>query len=78
MKSFGGRWGNRLALRIPRDIAPRTRLTAEVDVELVTKADRFFVRWSAPHCDLSGRLAGLRPSNRPEEIAMGPALGEEL
>ncbi len=71
-------WGNRLALRIPRDLAAKSRLTAGVGGEPATKSDDFVVRRSAPNYDLSVLLAGVRPGNRPEEIATRPALGKEV
>ena len=65
------RWGNRLALRIPRDLTAKSRLTSGVGGEPATKSDDFVVRRSAPNYDLSVLLAGVRPGNRPEEIATG-------
>ena len=49
-----------------------------LDLEKATKSDDFVVRRSAPNYDLSVLLAGVRPGNRPEEIATGPALGKEV
>ena len=65
------RWGNRLALRIPRDIAAKSRLTAGVGGEPATKSDDFVVRRSAPNYDLSVLLAACVPrrSRRDERWA---------
>ena len=78
MKTSVARWGNSLALRIPRGVALKSRLAEGVDVELAVKAVGFTVRRSAPNYELSELLAGVRPSNRHAEIAAGPAQGGEV
>ena len=78
MKTSVARWGNSLALRIPRSVAAKSRLTEGVEVELAAKADGLVVRRSAPSYSLSALLAGVRPSNRHVEISTGPARGGEI
>ena len=78
MKTSVARWGNSLALRIPRGVAAKSRLTEGVEVELAAKADGFVVRRSAPNYDLAALLSQVRPSNRHGEIATGPARGKEV
>ncbi|MBI5770669.1 MAG: AbrB/MazE/SpoVT family DNA-binding domain-containing protein [Verrucomicrobia bacterium] len=78
MKTAVARWGNSLALRIPRDVAEKSRLTEGVEVELAAKADGFVVRRRAPSYELSALLAGVRPVNRHAEIATGAARGGEV
>lgn len=77
MKTSVARWGNSLALRIPRGVAAKSRLAEGVEVELAAKPDGFVVRRSAPSYSLSALLAGVRPSNRHAEISAGPARGGE-
>ena len=77
MKTSVARWGNSLALRIPRGVAVKSRLAEGVEVELAAKSDGFVVRRSAPSYELSALLAGVRLSNRHAEIAPGPARGGE-
>jgi antitoxin MazE len=78
MKTSVARWGNSLALRIPRGVAAKSRLAEGVEVELAAKADGFVVRRSAPTYSLSALLAGVRPANRHAETDAGPARGGEV
>jgi antitoxin MazE len=77
MKTSVARWGNSLALRIPRDVAAKSRLAEGVEVELAAKPDGFVVRRSAPNYDLSDLLRGVRAKNRHAEIATGQPTGHE-
>jgi antitoxin MazE len=78
MKTSVARWGNSLALRIPRGVAVKSRLAEGVEVELAAKPDGFVVRRSAPSYSLSTLLDGVRPSNRHAEVATGGARGGEV
>lgn len=78
MKTSVARWGNSLALRIPRGVAAKSRLVEGVEVELAAKADGFTVRRSAPSYDLKDLLAEIRPRHLHREIDSGPALGREV
>ncbi len=77
MKTSVARWGNSLALRIPRGVASKSRLAEGVEVELSAKADGFVVRRSDPSFELSTLLAGVRPANLHGEVPAGPARGRE-
>jgi antitoxin MazE len=78
MKTSVARWGNSLALRIPRGVAVKARLAEGDEVELAAKADGFFVRRSAPSYALGDLLAAVRPTNRHAEAPTGPARGGEV
>ena len=78
MKTSVARWGNSLALRIPRGVASKSRLAEGVEVELAAKADGFVVRRSEPSFELASLLAGVRSANRHKEIPTGPARGGEV
>ena len=78
MKTSVARWGNSLALRIPRGVAAKSRLAEGVEVELAAKADGFVVRRSAPSYDLAGLLSKVRAQNRHAEFETGPARGGEV
>ncbi len=77
MRTSVARWGNSLALRIPRDVAIQSRLVEGVEVELAVKSDGFVVRRSGPSYVLADLLAGVRSGNRHAEVATGPARGGE-
>jgi antitoxin MazE len=78
VKTSVDRWGNSLALRIPRAVAAKSRLVEGVEVELAAKGDGFVVRRSAPSYTLAELLSGVRPNNRHAEIATGRARGGEV
>ena len=78
MKTSVARWGNSLALRIPREVAAKSCLAEGDKVELAAKPDGFTVRRSAPHFALADLLAKVRTQNRHAEVDSGPALGREV
>ncbi len=77
MKTSVARWGNSLALRIPRAVVEKSRLAEGIEVELAAKSDGFVVRRSAPSYALSTLLAGVKAGNRHGEIKAGAVRGGE-
>ncbi|HET6342106.1 MAG TPA: AbrB/MazE/SpoVT family DNA-binding domain-containing protein [Gemmatimonadota bacterium] len=78
MRTRIGRWGNSLAVRIPKDLAEEARLEVETAVELSVKGDRLVVepapeRWALP--DLLNRVT---KENLHEEVDIGPPVGREV
>jgi antitoxin MazE len=74
------KWGNTLAVRIPaayaREIGMSENGQAELSIEhgtLVLKP-----RHAVPYFDLDEVIARITEDNRHEEIAAGPAVGEEF
>ena len=78
MRTRVQKWGNSLALRIPKSFAAETRLEQEalVDVSLVD-GKLVVAPVPAPAFTLELLLAGVTPENRPQEIETGPAAGQE-
>ena len=76
METRVARWGNSLALRIPRTVADRLGLGEGRAVELTVEADRLVVQARCVEPSLDELLAGITPENLPAGFDDGP-LGEE-
>jgi antitoxin MazE len=70
------RWGNSLALRIPRPVADALHLTEGRPVELLVEEDRLVVRPRGRY-RLDDLLAGITPENLPESSFDDRPVGEE-
>lgn len=73
------RWGNSLALRIPKPLADEVGLKANSPVQL-SLHDRqlIIVPMPIPAFDLEALLAQVTDSNRHAEVLTGPAVGSEV
>ena len=72
------RWGNSLALRIPKPVAEQAGLGQGGLVELDVEAGALRVRRVAPPAyTLDALLAGVTDENRHAETESGGAVGEE-
>ena len=73
------KWGNSLAVRIPKAFAHEVGLKQDGEVEISVEKGRLVVVPAvAPSYDLDELLAGIRPSNLHEETDWGPAVGKEV
>lgn len=73
------RWGNSLALRIPKAIAEELRLAENSDVELSLQEGSLIV--SPPRrkrYKLDELVAGVTPENRHKEMDWGVDIGREV
>ena len=72
------KWGNSLALRIPKSFAEQARLSEGTDVDLVIEGERLIVRAvRAPKHTLDRLLAGITKRNLHREVDTGESLGLE-
>jgi antitoxin MazE len=72
------RWGNSLAIRIPKPIAEQVGLKQGGVVDLEVEADALSIRPVAPpKYALADLVEGITEENRHQEIETGAALGEE-
>ena len=71
------RWGNSLAIRIPKPFASQAGLSEDTDVEIVLKGDHIVISPAKKQWKLDKLLAGISPSNRHREIEWGTPTGEE-
>ncbi len=78
MKARVQKWGNSLALRIPKPFAEEARLAEESVVNItVVKGKLVVASVSEPRITLSKLLAGISEKNLHGEVVTGPAIGTE-
>jgi antitoxin MazE len=79
MKTRVQKWGNSLALRIPKSFAEEVGLQADAAVELSLEEGRLIVQpITPPPLTLDQLLAGITDENLPGEWNTGPAVGKEV
>ena len=79
MKTKIQKWGNSLALRIPRALAADANVRVGSTVELTLDEGRLVVEpESEPRYELGGLLAGVRRSNIHGEVVTGGPAGREV
>lgn len=79
MKTRVQKWGNSLALRIPKSFAAEAGLHADVAVELSLVEGRLVVQPITPQpLTLEELLRGVTDENLPGEWETGPAVGKEV
>jgi len=73
------KWGNSLALRIPKAFADELHLDEEAAVELTLRDGQLLVSpRMAPRFRLDDLLAEIRDDNLHPEVDMGPTVGKEI
>ena len=73
------KWGNSLALRIPKSFAVEAGLKPEATVELSLVKGKLVVERVAPRpLTLEQLLSGVTDQNLPGEWDIGPAVGKEV
>jgi antitoxin MazE len=78
MKTMVQRWGNSLALRIPKAFAEEISVREGDEVEMNIAKGRLVVAPRPPRdYRLADLVAGIRPSNLHAEIATGGPQGKE-
>ena len=79
MKTRVQKWGNSLALRIPKSFAEEAGLRANGTVDLSLVAGTLVVQSVAPQpVSLGELLRGVTKDNLPGEWDTGPAIGKEV
>lgn len=79
MKTRVQKWGNSLALRIPKSFAAEVRLAEDTPVELSLVEGKLIVRPIAPPpLTLDELLQGVTEENLHGEWDTGPAVGREV
>ena len=79
MKTAVRRWGNSLALRIPRAYAAESRISEGSQVELTLKSGSLVVRpVLRKRHSLARLLKRVTPSNRHQSISTGISVGQEV
>ena len=79
MKSRVRKWGNSLALRIPRSFAEEVGFQVDAPVELSLVEGKLVVQALPPQpLTLEQLLDGITDDNLPGEWDTGPAVGKEV
>jgi antitoxin MazE len=79
MRTRVQKWGNSLALRIPKAFALEVGLEQDGEVELSVEKGRLVVVPPVTQSyTLDELLAGVRPSNLHKETDWGPPVGKEI
>lgn len=79
MRTKVQKWGNSLALRIPKAVAELVGLTEGREVELVVEDARLVVKTTREHrYTLEELLAQVTDENRHDEVDWGPPVGNEV
>jgi antitoxin MazE len=71
------RWGNSLALRLPKAVAEQVGVSEGSAVELVVHQGRLTLR-ALRRYRLDDLLSQVRPGNRHGEVPVGPRRGREV
>ena len=71
------KWGNSLAVRIPRSVAADTGLREGSEVDVVAQDGSVRIQPLNPRFDLSDLVRGIKPANRHGEIGFGSKQGGE-
>ncbi|MHC1763567.1 MAG: AbrB/MazE/SpoVT family DNA-binding domain-containing protein [Verrucomicrobiia bacterium] len=79
MKATIQKWGNSLALRLPKSLADETQIREGSKVELVRTPDGVLIKARRrPRYRLSDLLADVTPENLHAETGWGPSVGREV
>lgn len=78
MKTKIQKWGNSLAVRIPKPVAEEIGFTSESDVEMSLQHGSLVLTPTRRSYSLKDLVKGITPANRHEEIDLGPPMGREL
>ena len=78
MKTRVQKWGNSLALRIPKSFASEVGLKSDSPVEVTAEDGKLVITPVAKHqLTLKQLLAKVTPENLHHEVETGPAIGNE-
>jgi antitoxin MazE len=78
MRAAISKWGNSLALRLPKSLAEDAGLSEGTMVDLHLDGDRLVIAPSRPKYRLAELLAEHKQGHRHEETDWGKAEGEEV
>ena len=76
MRARVSKWGNSLAIRLPRAAVETLRLQTGAPVNVSIEGDRIEIRAAQPRYNLDELLAQITPGSEPEVIDVVP-VGEE-
>lgn len=71
------RWGNSLAVRLPRHVAKAAGLREGDGVDIHSEDSVVIIRRAKPHYDIDDLVAGITPENVHPAVDWGAAVGRE-
>ena len=71
------RWGNSLAIRLPKNIAAELQLKEDSTVDLTIEGGRIVLTPTRPKYDLAELVAGIQPNTLHSETDWGEPVGKE-
>ena len=77
MRTRAQKWGNSLAVRIPKAIAAEAGVAEKDDLEMQVVGDVIQIRRCRPEPSLEELLAGVTPDNQHGEADFGTPQGRE-
>ena len=78
MRAKVQKWGNSLAVRIPKPVALEVGLRADADVEMSVQQGSLVLAPTRREYSLEELVKGITPQNRHEETDFGPPVGREI
>jgi len=78
MKTVVQKWGNSLALRIPKTMAEHIKVKEGASVDIREDGDTLFIRPSKTKLTLKELLAKVKPENLHGETITGHVVGKEV
>ena len=78
MKTTVQKWGNSLAVRIPRPFAEEVNLEENSTVDLSVRGGKLVIVPAEPELTLEALVQAISDDNRREEFATGKAVGREI
>ena len=78
MKTTIQKWGNSLAVRIPRPFAEEIHLTENTTVDLTIRSGKLVIIPGPPAITLESLVEQITDENRHDEIGTGKPVGSEV
>lgn len=78
MRATIQKWGNSLAVRIPKPVALEVGFRSHSAVELTIRDGGLVLLPARPEYSLEELVKGITPRNRHEETDFGPPVGREV
>lgn len=76
LKTQAAKWGNSLAIRLPKTVASQLGIQEGTALEISMHADKLVLK--KPTLTLDELVAGITPENRHKETLTGPPAGREI
>jgi antitoxin MazE len=78
MRTAIAKWGNSLAVRLPKDIAEAARLDNGVEVQIHARNGAIVIEPARPRYRLKDLLASIKEGQTHDEVDWGKPRGEEV